>query len=157
MSKGDRPVNISWTLQGHPISSYPGISASMMNERSSVLSIMKILNVHNGDYTCFASNAAGNSSYTATLRVNGNSYVFIAVLLFSPIFYPVSSTLVTRSVQIFYLNFVQSFPILLLSKSTKTSMSVTAYSLIAMYPRVISLSQFRGNSTEKPFLHLVLA
>ncbi|KAK2577361.1 hypothetical protein KPH14_003477 [Odynerus spinipes] len=68
--QGDQPVQIEWALNGKPIShDYPDISIST-TKRVSLLTIESVTASHAGDYTCIASNAAGGTSYTATLAVN---------------------------------------------------------------------------------------
>lgn len=68
--KGDFPLRIHWTLNGKPLDHFIGISFSN-NKRSSQLNIESVSSEHAGEYTCHASNSAGNSSYSAMLNVNG--------------------------------------------------------------------------------------
>lgn len=71
MLKGDSPIQIEWALNGEPIShDYPGISI-VTSRRVSLLTIDAVTASHAGEYTCVASNAAGGTSFTATLAVNG--------------------------------------------------------------------------------------
>ncbi|XP_076374924.1 Down syndrome cell adhesion molecule 1 isoform X15 [Megalopta genalis] len=70
MLKGDSPIQIEWSLNGEPIShDYPGISI-VTSKRVSLLTIDAVTASHAGEYTCAASNAAGGTSFTATLAVN---------------------------------------------------------------------------------------
>lgn len=71
MLKGDSPIQIEWALNGEPIShDYPDISIAT-SRRVSLLTIDAVTASHAGEYTCVASNAAGGTSFTATLAVNG--------------------------------------------------------------------------------------
>ena len=51
------------------------ISIRSNDEYSSTLIIDRLEFSHRGNYTCTASNAAGRSSHTAELKVNGNIYL----------------------------------------------------------------------------------
>ncbi|XP_071651897.1 Down syndrome cell adhesion molecule 1 isoform X4 [Temnothorax longispinosus] len=70
--KGDLPIEMSWALNGEPITkeNYGDISISSTSKRVSVLTIEAASPRHAGEYTCTASNAAGATSYSATLAVN---------------------------------------------------------------------------------------
>lgn len=71
MLKGDSPIQIEWALNGEPIpSNYPDISIAT-SRRVSLLTIDAVTASHAGEYTCAASNAAGGTSFTAMLAVNG--------------------------------------------------------------------------------------
>ncbi|XP_024891161.1 LOW QUALITY PROTEIN: hemicentin-2-like [Temnothorax curvispinosus] len=71
--KGDLPIEVSWALNGEPITkeNYGDISISSTNKRVSLMTIEAASPRHAGEYTCTASNAAGATSYSATLAVNG--------------------------------------------------------------------------------------
>ena len=80
VSTGDLPLRISWSLQGVAKSSEnagqlwdmaDGIVTNPMGKRASFLSIESVGYGHTGTYTCTARNVAGNSSYSAELKVNG--------------------------------------------------------------------------------------
>lgn len=71
VNKGDLPINIYWTRNGHKIFSNDGISINRMNKRMSVLSIESVRDRHSGEYTCVAENSAGAVQHSAVLSVNG--------------------------------------------------------------------------------------
>jgi hypothetical protein len=62
---------IQWSFHGHNISSDQGITTTNVGTRTSILSIGSVNHNHRGNYTCRASNLAGDRSYTAELKVNG--------------------------------------------------------------------------------------
>ena len=73
ISSGDLPVTITWSLQGVSVQgSDSGITTAPMGRRASFLSIQSVGSQHSGVYTCTARNAAGNSSFSTSLMVNGN-------------------------------------------------------------------------------------
>ena len=71
--KGDLPIELAWALNGEPISANdrPDITISSTGKRVSLMTIEAVSGSHAGEYTCTASNAAGATSYSATLAVNG--------------------------------------------------------------------------------------
>lgn len=71
VSKGDFPINISWTLNGKEVGVFGGISTFRTNQRISQLSLDSASEEHSGNYTCVAKNAAGVATHTASLHVNG--------------------------------------------------------------------------------------
>ncbi|XP_029035496.1 Down syndrome cell adhesion molecule-like protein Dscam2 isoform X15 [Osmia bicornis bicornis] len=70
--KGDLPIEMSWALNGEPISSknHGDVSISSTGKRVSLMTIDAVSARHAGEYTCTASNAAGATSFSATLAVN---------------------------------------------------------------------------------------
>ncbi|PBC29921.1 Titin [Apis cerana cerana] len=70
--KGDLPIELAWALNGQPISAnnHPDITISSTGKRVSLMTIEAVSGSHAGEYTCTASNAAGATSYSATLAVN---------------------------------------------------------------------------------------
>lgn len=71
VAKGDLPLRIRWTHNGLPLFPHLGVMASKIGERISLLTVETVKAVHSGNYSCVASNNAGNTSYTAELLVNG--------------------------------------------------------------------------------------
>lgn len=71
VAKGDLPLRIRWTHNDLPLFPHLGIMASKIGERVSLLTVETVKAVHSGNYSCVASNNAGNISYTAELLVNG--------------------------------------------------------------------------------------
>lgn len=71
VSKGDRPIKISWLLDEEPLKEDLGVSKTQIGDRTSLLMISPVLGSHAGNYTCMASNAAGSVNHTVTVRVNG--------------------------------------------------------------------------------------
>ncbi|EGI61628.1 Down syndrome cell adhesion molecule-like protein [Acromyrmex echinatior] len=83
--KGDLPIEVAWALNGEAITkeNYGDISISSTSKRVSLMTIEAVSPRHAGEYTCTASNAAGATSYSATLAVNGTGYLDETVLLSS--------------------------------------------------------------------------
>lgn len=73
--KGDLPIEVSWALNGEPITkeNYGDVSIARNSKRVSVMTIEAVSPRHAGEYTCTASNAAGATSYSAVLAVNGTA------------------------------------------------------------------------------------
>ena len=76
VSKGDRPLNISWSFKGAPLEGSSGSGGALevvrMGDRSSILTITSAGAEHSGSYTCTASNRAGSASLQAPVHVNGS-------------------------------------------------------------------------------------
>ncbi|XP_017467247.1 PREDICTED: Down syndrome cell adhesion molecule-like protein Dscam2 isoform X32 [Rhagoletis zephyria] len=71
VTKGDLPINITWTLNNQTLkSSDYDIIIGRMSTKSSTLNIDYIAAEHRGVYACIATNRAGESSYQAELQVN---------------------------------------------------------------------------------------
>lgn len=68
--KGDFPMDITWTLNDKSVKDVHGVSV-IHTKRSSQVSIDSVVFEHTGEYTCAAKNAAGYSTYSAVLNVNG--------------------------------------------------------------------------------------
>lgn len=73
VTKGDEPLNITWTLNGADASSVSGIYVLKIGSKTSILTIESVGAYHGGNYTCTATNAAGLSQFTAHLAVNGTA------------------------------------------------------------------------------------
>ena len=73
VSKGDMPMEISWSFNSTPIDSSKDsrITINRINKHLSTLSIDGTLARHAGEYSCSASNLAGSVSHSTTLSVNG--------------------------------------------------------------------------------------
>lgn len=70
--KGDFPVKIVWKLNGNTIGSdETDITITKINKHMSALSIESVAARHAGEYTCVATNRAGNTSHSTVLVVNG--------------------------------------------------------------------------------------
>lgn len=81
ISKGDMPINVTWTLNGRNINEFEGIDGGNRKSRTSHLTIDYVQAHHSGEYTCFAKNAAGTDNYSTVLNVNGTSIIFDFLLL----------------------------------------------------------------------------
>ena len=81
ITDGDEPLTIQWSFHGHNISSDQGITTTNIGTRTSILSIGSVSHSHRGNYTCRASNLAGDRTYTAELKVNGrkNSIELVSI------------------------------------------------------------------------------
>lgn len=71
VSKGDTPIDISWSFYGQDMSTHLGITTTKVGDKTSLLVISSIMGSHSGNYTCVAKNKAGSAIYTTTLRVKG--------------------------------------------------------------------------------------
>lgn len=71
ISTGDLPLNISWTFNGKALDNSEGLTITKTSARVSALTLDSVTHKHAGNYTCFAANRAGTSTYNAILNVNG--------------------------------------------------------------------------------------
>jgi hypothetical protein len=83
VSKGDKPLKITWNFHGEELSSHMGITTTKIGDRSSILTIVSAMAAHSGNYTCTAQNAARTVSYTAMVHVNGTDVSSFSPSLFS--------------------------------------------------------------------------
>lgn len=75
VSKGDRPLQITWSFQGKeiPYHNNMGVTTTKLGEKASVLSIPTAMGQHSGNYTCTASNQAGRAHHSALVNIHGTS------------------------------------------------------------------------------------
>lgn len=71
ISKGDVPINITWTLNGRSINVFDGIDIGNTKRRTSQLTIESAQAHHSGEYMCLAQNSAGIARYSSFLNING--------------------------------------------------------------------------------------
>lgn len=71
VSKGDRPLTITWSFYGEVLSSDMGITTQMLGDTTNFLSIPSAGPSNQGNYTCIAKNSAGFDTYTSQLVVYG--------------------------------------------------------------------------------------
>lgn len=67
---GDFPIDIVWQRNGQPVDE-DLVATAKLGKRLSVLNIDSVSGSHAGNYSCAASNLAGQTEHTAELRVNG--------------------------------------------------------------------------------------
>ncbi|XP_076173878.1 Down syndrome cell adhesion molecule 1 isoform X17 [Ptiloglossa arizonensis] len=71
VTKGDSPLEITWSFDSRPIrSDRMDVIVSSSGKRVKQLTIESVAARHAGEYTCVASNAAGSTSHSAKLDVN---------------------------------------------------------------------------------------
>ena len=71
VSRGDKPLTITWSLKGDIVSSGPTLTTTMLGTQASMLVISSVDYQHIGVYTCRAQNSAGTTTHSAELKVNG--------------------------------------------------------------------------------------
>ena len=82
ITRGDKPLTITWSLKGDIISSAPTLSTTMLGTQASMLVITSVDYHHSGIYTCRAENPAGITTYSAELKVNGNIWIALEMFYF---------------------------------------------------------------------------
>ncbi|XP_046582612.1 Down syndrome cell adhesion molecule homolog [Haliotis rubra] len=70
VSSGDLPISIHWEKDGAEIPHDLGVKIQKAGSYSSLLSIGDASPMHDGNYTCYASNAAASTNFTAPLHVD---------------------------------------------------------------------------------------
>ncbi|XP_050520786.1 cell adhesion molecule Dscam2 isoform X36 [Daktulosphaira vitifoliae] len=70
VSKGDRPMMITWNFYGEMLSSNMGVTTQMLGDSTNFLSIPSVGSSNQGNYTCIAKNNAGYDTYSSQLVVN---------------------------------------------------------------------------------------
>ena len=86
LRKGDKPIVISWLFNGLPLAQSDVIQIAKMGSRTSILTIDPLGGVHQGNYSCVASNPAGKMTVYTELRVNGTFFSISDFLLSSSAF-----------------------------------------------------------------------
>lgn len=71
VNKGDLPLDIAWTKNGGRVFTNDGVVVTRNSQRISVLSIESVRARHAGNYSCVATNNAGETRQSAMLAVNG--------------------------------------------------------------------------------------
>lgn len=71
VSKGDKPFQLRWMVNGKPVVSGEGIKTTAVEDDTSLLTVTYADFMHSGNYTCEASNRAGKTSYSTKVFVNG--------------------------------------------------------------------------------------
>uniref|UniRef100_A0A6P4EDS4 Down syndrome cell adhesion molecule-like protein Dscam2 isoform X45 n=1 Tax=Drosophila rhopaloa TaxID=1041015 RepID=A0A6P4EDS4_DRORH len=76
IQKGDRPIKVHWSFERSAGDSgfdqmQPQMRTNRISAKTSMLSIPSASPANTGRYTCIASNAAGTTSYSVDLTVNG--------------------------------------------------------------------------------------
>ena len=69
--KGDKPITVTWYLDGHPVLDSENVQILKVG-RSSILTIDPVGGHDQGNYTCKASNPAGQASSVTSLIVHGS-------------------------------------------------------------------------------------
>ena len=69
--RGDPPFSFTWSLHGDIVHTEPGLTTNQIGGRTSMLTITSVGHRHSGQYTCTVSNAAGQTSESTQLKVNG--------------------------------------------------------------------------------------
>lgn len=75
---GDAPINIKWFKDGAELSNKNSIDIELSSagELGSTLVFRRVHQSQTGNYTCLASNQAGQASFTSFMSVKGESILF---------------------------------------------------------------------------------
>ena len=73
VARGDEPIDISWSLNGEPLTSNnrQGVSVVNVGSKTSLLTLTNVNHHSDGEYRCSARNPAGLVSFSANLTVYG--------------------------------------------------------------------------------------
>lgn len=74
VTEGDIPLKFTWLFNGRSLNEVMNIDISSTGKRGSVLNIESTDAGHSGFYTCLVENSAGNTSYTAELKIKGGEH-----------------------------------------------------------------------------------
>lgn len=72
VAKGDLPLTIKWLFKDQPIFAHLGILTSKFGDRSNFLTIPSVTAENSGNYSCVATNRAGQYNYSTELNVHGS-------------------------------------------------------------------------------------
>lgn len=72
MSKGDFPLDITWSHNSYNISPVEGVTITRPSRKIGQLIIDSVQASNAGIYTCIAKNKAGEAKHSAILNVNGD-------------------------------------------------------------------------------------
>ena len=86
VAKGDPPIEINWMFNGSKLFTSDGILITKSGQKISFLSIESVQARHAGNYTCVAKNRAGFAEHTSELKVMGNAYFILQVIISSVLF-----------------------------------------------------------------------
>lgn len=75
ITKGDKPLTITWSFHGEELSSHEGITTMKIGDRTSLLTISSATASHSGEYSCHAANHAGLAVHSTAINVHGTSIV----------------------------------------------------------------------------------
>ena len=71
LTRGDLPVLFQWLKDGQPLLPEIDVQITNLDAFSSLLTIASLADRHSGNYTCMATNPAGQDHYTTALTVKG--------------------------------------------------------------------------------------
>lgn len=79
---GDDPVTLYWLKDKISMNtdSLDGTTINNVGSRTSMLAIPSVEQQHSGEYTCVASNRAGQANHSVTLNVLGTAFMNVILL-----------------------------------------------------------------------------